>query len=59
MEPILSTPVLRKRFFFSILNPRSKVYDLGQLKDDELEALRGKYKGGIYIFKAKGFEKVF
>ena len=45
----------------SIFYPESrvKVYDLGLLKDDELEALRGKYKGGIYIFKAKGFEKVF
>ncbi|MCJ7459485.1 MAG: hypothetical protein MUP17_10890, partial [candidate division Zixibacteria bacterium] len=45
----------------SIFYPESrvKVYDLGLLKDDELEALRGKYKGGIYIFKAKGFEKLF
>jgi hypothetical protein len=36
-----------------------KVYDLGQLETDELEALKYKYKGEIYIFKAEGFEKVF
>ena len=38
---------------------RDRVFDLGQFKEDELEALKGKYKGDIYIFKAKGFEKVF
>lgn len=38
---------------------KTKVYDLGQLKEDELEAWKGRYKGDIYIFKAKGFEKVF
>lgn len=37
---------------------RTKVYDLGQLKDDELEALRGKYKGKIFIFDGKRFAKL-
>ena len=36
-----------------------KVYDLGQLKEDELEAWKERYKGDIYIFRMKGFEKVF
>lgn len=38
---------------------RTKVSDLGQLKEGELEAWKGRYKRDIYIFKAKGFEKVF
>jgi hypothetical protein len=44
----------------SIFYPESrvKVYDLGQLKDDELEALRGKYKGKIFIFDGKRFAKL-
>lgn len=34
-----------------------KVYDLGQLSDEELQASKTKYDGNIYLFKAKGFEK--
>jgi hypothetical protein len=38
---------------------KTKVYDLGQLETDELEALKNKYQSEIYIFTTKGFEKVF
>jgi hypothetical protein len=38
---------------------KTKACDLGQLEPDELEALKYRYKGEIYVFKAEGFEKVF
>jgi len=36
---------------------KTKVYDLGQLKDEELEALRDSSKGNIYIYKGRKFER--
>jgi hypothetical protein len=36
-----------------------KVFDLGQLTNEELQTSKLKYNDNIYVFKAKGFEKVF
>jgi len=44
-----------------LFHPESKtrVYDLGQLKEDGLEVLRGGYKGVSIFSKRKVFEKYF